>query len=126
MQEQTNSLKRGDKVLTTSGIYGTIVDLQLDEDRKIVTIETGTDKKKGFVSIDAYAIYKVFTEEQNQENKDSTLKSDVSQPKDESNIQKKVIVDEEKLKSTTKTLESDSSNDKVEAEKEIKKNEDNR
>lgn len=27
MQEQTNSLKRGDKVLTTSGVYGTIVDL---------------------------------------------------------------------------------------------------
>ena len=39
LTEQTNSLKRGDKVLTSSGVYGTIVDLQLEGDRKIVTIE---------------------------------------------------------------------------------------
>ena len=38
MQEQTNSLKRGDKVLTTSGVYGTIVDLHQEGDKTIVTI----------------------------------------------------------------------------------------
>ena len=64
MQEQTNSLKRGDRVLTTSGVYGTIVDLHLEEDKKIVTIETGTDKKKGYISVDAYAIYTVFKDEE--------------------------------------------------------------
>ena len=63
LTEQTNSLKRGDKVLTTSGVYGTIVDLQMNEDKKIVTIETGTDKKKGYISVDAYAIYTVFSDE---------------------------------------------------------------
>lgn len=63
MQEQTNSLKRGDKVLTTSGVYGTIVDLQLDDDKKIVTIETGTEKNKGYISVDAYAIYTIFKED---------------------------------------------------------------
>lgn len=63
MQEQTNSLKRGDKVLTTSGVYGTVVDLHLEGDKKIVTIETGTDKKKGYISVDAYAIYTIFNEE---------------------------------------------------------------
>ena len=66
LQEQTNSLKRGDKVLTTSGVYGTVVDLQMDNDKKIVTIETGTDKKKGYISVDAYAIYTVFREEEKQ------------------------------------------------------------
>ena len=71
MQEQTNSLKRGDKVLTTSGVYGTIVDLHLEEDKKIVTIETGTDKKKGYISVDAYAIYTVFKDEP-QETKEET------------------------------------------------------
>ena len=54
MQEQTNSLKRGDKILTTSGIYGTIVDLHLQDDKKVVTIETGTDIYIGYLSIDAY------------------------------------------------------------------------
>ena len=72
MQEQTNSLKRGDKVLTTSGVYGTIVDLHLEEDKKIVTIETGTDKKKGYISVDAYAIYTVFKDEP-QETKEETV-----------------------------------------------------
>ena len=67
MQEQTNSLKRGDKVLTTSGVYGTIVDLQLDGDKKIVTIETGTDSKKGYISVDAYAIYTIFKDEEQKE-----------------------------------------------------------
>ena len=28
--EQTNSLKRGDKVLTTSGVYGKIIDIKLE------------------------------------------------------------------------------------------------
>lgn len=64
MLEQTNSLKRGDKVLTTSGVYGTIVDLQLEQDRKIVTIETGTDKKKGYISVDAYSIYTIVKDEE--------------------------------------------------------------
>lgn len=64
VQEQTNSLKRGDKVLTTSGVYGTIVDLHLEEDKKIVTIETGTGNKKGYIAVDAYAIYTVFKDEE--------------------------------------------------------------
>ena len=63
MQEQTNSLKRGDKVLTTSGVYGTIIDLHLERDKKIVTLETGTDKKKGYLSVDSFAIYTIFREE---------------------------------------------------------------
>ncbi len=63
MQEQTNSLKRGDKVLTTSGVYGTIVDLVMEADKKIVTIETGSGKNKGYLSVDAYAIYNVFRDE---------------------------------------------------------------
>lgn len=64
VQEQTNSLKRGDKVLTTSGVYGTIVDLHLEEDKKIVTIETGSGNKKGYIAVDAYAIYTVFKDEE--------------------------------------------------------------
>lgn len=64
LQEQTNSLKRGDKVLTTSGVYGTIVDLHLENDKKVVTIETGTGKQKGYLAVDAYAIYSVFKEEE--------------------------------------------------------------
>ena len=86
MQEQTNSLKRGDKVLTTSGVYGTIVDLHLEEDKKIVTIETGTDKKKGYISVDAYAIYTVFRDEP-QETKEETI----NMPESEVKVQDKEV-----------------------------------
>lgn len=59
VQEQTNSLKVGDKILTTSGVYGTIVELKFDDTQKIVVIETG-GKNKSYLSIDAYAVYTVF------------------------------------------------------------------
>lgn len=59
IQEQTNSLKVGDKILTTSGVYGTIVELKFDDTQKIIVIETG-GKNKSYMAIDAYAVYTVF------------------------------------------------------------------
>ena len=59
VQEQTNSLKVGDKVLTTSGVYGTITELKFDDSKKTVVIETG-GKTKSYLTVDAYAIYTVF------------------------------------------------------------------
>lgn len=59
VQEQTNSLKVGDKVLTTSGVYGTITELKFDDSKKTVVLETG-GKTKSYLTVDAYAIYTVF------------------------------------------------------------------
>lgn len=59
VQEQTNSLKVGDKILTTSGVYGTITELKFDDSQKVVVIETG-GKTKSYMTVDAYAIYTVF------------------------------------------------------------------
>lgn len=99
MQEQTNSLKRGDKVLTTSGVYGTIVDLHLESDKKIVTIETGTDKKKGYISVDAYAIYTIFKEEDTE-----------AQPASQE------VQENTENKSNEETKEENSSDEKTESE----------
>lgn len=60
VQEQTNSLKVGDKVLTTSGVYGTIIELKFDDSKKCVVLETGSKDKKSYLTVDAYAIYTVF------------------------------------------------------------------
>ena len=62
VQEQTNSLKVGDKVLTTSGVYGTITEVKFDENKKTVVIETG-GKTKSYLTVDAFAIYTVFKSE---------------------------------------------------------------
>ncbi len=61
--EQTNSLKRGDKVLTTSGVYGKIIDIKLEGTSKQITIETGSGNYKSYMTIDAYAIYSVIKDE---------------------------------------------------------------
>ncbi len=63
VQEQTNSLKKGDKILTTGGIYGTIVEVKFTDASKIIVIETGEGDKKSTVSVDAYAIYTVFKDD---------------------------------------------------------------
>ena len=57
--EQTNSLKRGDKILTTSGVYGTVVEVREENGAKMVVIETGNAQHKSYMTIDAYAIYTV-------------------------------------------------------------------
>ena len=61
--EQTNSLKKGDKILTTSGVYGTIVEVREEDGAKKVVIETGSAQYKSYMAVDAYAIYTVFKDE---------------------------------------------------------------
>ncbi len=61
--ERTNSLKKGDKVLTTSGVYGKIVDIRMEGNAKQVTIETGSGNYKSYMTVDAYAIYSVISDQ---------------------------------------------------------------
>lgn len=117
MQEQTNSLKRGDKVLTTSGVYGTIVDLHLQEDRQIITIETGTEKQKGYISVDAFAIYRIFNEEEknkevsaesaNQQESVSEMKNESAEEVSDSKAEENVEQVEEKVQKQDKKRKKD-------------------
>ncbi len=61
--EQTNSLKRGDKILTTSGVYGTILEVREEDGARKVVIETGNAQYKSYMTVDAYAIYTVLKDE---------------------------------------------------------------
>lgn len=83
MTEQTNSLKRGDKVLTTSGVYGTILEVRQDGTSKQVTIETGSGKYKSYMTIDAYAIYQVIKDQPIETAKDVTKSDDKKEDKKE-------------------------------------------
>lgn len=128
LQEQTNSLKRGDKVLTTSGVYGTIVDLEMNEDKKIVTIETGSGKNKGYVSIDAFAIYTIIKDTPKEEKKDEkSTKTDGKKAEDkkpeEKSAEKSNIKENQKTeaKPEIKTQEP-----KAKAEDKTKKVEENK
>lgn len=107
MTEQTNSLKRGDKVLTTSGVYGTILEVRQDGTSKQVTIETGSGKYKSYMTIDAYAIYQVIKDQPIETAKDVTKSDDKKEDKKD---EVKAEVKEEKVeKGETAQQESDNS-----------------
>ena len=104
--ERTNSLKKGDKVLTTSGVYGKIIDIRLEGNSKQITIETGSGNYKSYMTVDAYAIYSVISD-QLPVAKDVTVpEKEAAETKPEAKVEAKV---EEKepakaaKKSSTKT-----------------------
>ncbi len=87
MQEQTNSLKNGDKVLTTNGIYGTIVNIQDEHERKVVILETGDETNKGYVAVDAFAIYRIFPDESLSPQEDANSSEQSGQEEQGANIE---------------------------------------
>ena len=104
IQEQTNSLKVGDKVLTTSGVYGTITELKFDDSKKVVVIETG-GKTKSYMSVDAYSIYTVFKSDAELA-REAELKAEKEKRKEEEEAEKKA----------SKKAKADSKNDSLEKE----------
>ena len=56
-QQVMDSLKKGDKILTSAGVIGKIVSISEKDGYKTVTIETGDEKHKGYMTIDIAAIY---------------------------------------------------------------------
>ncbi len=51
-----DNLKKGDRVLTAAGIVGKIVSFEKSDNFSLVTIETGTSKNPGYLTLDVYAI----------------------------------------------------------------------
>lgn len=101
MTEQTNSLKRGDKVLTTSGVYGTILEVRQEGASKQVTIETGNGKYKSYMTIDAYAIYQIIQDQP------------IETAKDITKVEEKVEEKAEVKKSTKSAKKSEKSQETV-------------
>lgn len=56
-QKLIDSIKKGDKVLTASGVIGKVISLDNKDGYRIVTIETGDEKHKGYITLDIAAIY---------------------------------------------------------------------
>ena len=86
VQEQTNSLKVGDQILTTSGVYGKITEVKFDDTQKMIVIETG-GKTKSYLTIDAYAVYQVISQGEEQK---------VEEPKTEEKTEEKKQTKKEK------------------------------
>ena len=95
IQEQTNSLKRGDEILTTAGVYGKILEVKQDGEAKKVVIETGSGKNKSYLTIDAYSIYTVLNKPVAEPAKDAA-KAEVKTEEVKTENKKEVAVAQEK------------------------------
>ena len=99
LSSMREELKKGDKVMTDSGIVGEVVDSYTEEEYKYFVLKSGKDDKVGYFSVHANAIYYVFGKDENKAN---------TQPKvvvEEKPEEKKVenLVAEQMLNETTKT-----------------------
>lgn len=99
--EQTNSLKRGDKVLTTSGVYGTILEVREEDGARKVVIETGNAQYKSYMTVDAYAIYTVLKEEKPAVEEKPVEEKKVEAKAEEKTVEKKEEKKEAPAKKTT-------------------------
>ena len=124
-QQMTDSLKVGKDVLTSSGVYGTIVAIEEKENCKIVTLQTGTEENKGYISVDSLAIYMVLNPDPVEEVKEE------KQPENEEKVEtKQEVVVEENKENGEKEQEVKENNEvvvesektEVKAEKKAKKN----
>lgn len=101
-QELSSSIKVGEKVLTSSGVYGEIVSITDDKQGKLVVLKTGDEAHTGYVTVDVLAIYTVFREQQfiGEENEQKLAE----EPK-EAEV-KEEPVKEEKLQAEEKPVEA--------------------
>lgn len=95
--QMSNNLKKGDKVKTYSGVYGTIIEIVQNDDGKIVTIETGTEKHKSYVSYDIRAVYAINEVEKPVEEKAESPAEKVEDKKEEPKAEEKPVVEETKV-----------------------------
>ena len=63
LQDLRDNIKKGDKVMTDTGVVGEIVEITTEGEHKYFVIKSGTDKNFGFVKVHANAIYYVFDKE---------------------------------------------------------------
>ncbi len=62
-------LKKGDKVLTDSGIVGEVVESFVEEEYKYFVLKTGKGNNTGYITVHANAIYYVYGKEAKAEEK---------------------------------------------------------
>ena len=120
-QKMIDSIDKGDTVLTASGVIGKVISIQTKEGYKTVTIETGNEHHKGYITLDIGAVYAnlsapVVTDAK-QENKEDQPKEEdkpeevvVEEPTQE--VQEQKVEDVQKTKKTTQKKSTKNSKSK--------------
>lgn len=104
VQTMQESLKKGDKVVTYSGVFGTIVDIFTEDDVKQVILKTGRKDTVGYMQVDIKALYSAVAPEQK-----LTAGEKVKETKNEPQVKEteiKNIADNENKPAKTKTTKT--------------------
>lgn len=84
LNELRKDLKTGDKVMTDSGLVGTIVDFYEEENYRYVVLKSGKGENIGYFTVPANAIYYVYGKDFDKTNKpQEKAKSDSTNTKEE-------------------------------------------
>ena len=83
LNQLREELKKGDKVMTDSGVVGEVVDSYTEEEYKYFVLKSGKGNNVGYFSVHANAIYYVFGKEQKAEDKKVVVVAKKEQPKEE-------------------------------------------
>ena len=101
LKERINSLKKGDEILTNTGIYGKILEIKQDGDSKRIVIETGSDKNKSYLTVDAYSVYTVLN--------DTNIPAEAKEQPEQKKVEEKKEQPKKETKPKTATKKSKSS-----------------
>ncbi|MGI5842266.1 MAG: preprotein translocase subunit YajC [Christensenellales bacterium] len=112
LKQLTDDLKVGEKVLTTSGVYGEIIAITPQEQGKLVTLKTGDEDHVGYISVDILAIYTVFRDEPEIPAETPVEEAPVQAAAEEVVVEKEETVAVEEPKTKTKTTKTTKSNKK--------------
>ena len=69
MGQMREELKKGDKVMTDSGVVGEVVESYVEEEYKYFVLKSGKGQNTGYFTVHANAIYYVFGKEQKEAEK---------------------------------------------------------
>ncbi len=103
LNELREELKKGDKVMTDSGIVGEVVDSYTEDEYKYVVLKSGKGNNTGFFTVHANAIYYVFGKDDSVKNEEK--KKIVITPKKET--ESKPTESKEETEKVTKTKETE-------------------
>ena len=100
LSSMREELKKGDKVMTDSGIVGEVVDSYTEEDYKYFVLKSGKGDKVGYFSVHANAIYYVFGKD---EPKTQLAQTKVTENKEEKKVEDVIVEDLKQANNEQKT-----------------------
>ena len=99
LSSMREELKKGDKVMTDSGIVGEVVDSYTEEEYKYFVLKSGKGNNVGYFSVHANAIYYVYGKD---EPKTQLAQTNVA-PKEENKVEDVIVEDLKQANNEQKT-----------------------